>query len=378
MKERTTALNYIYLSRKHAGGKDQVALNLLKGLSEDNLTGDKVIICYDYLTETIKSLAPDIEVIEVKSRPFWEKNELFRMFSVSMFNTFKLRKIVKKNGIKVVHHLSCNTGLRKLPCKSIVLPHDIKAISHRVLANVKVPWYKYLIYKIMYAIDFKKNDVIVAISDTDKAEITEFYPKRANKIKRIYNPIDLPRVTLVDDREYENYFTAINLQFHHKNIITLIKAFELIKDEIPQDLYLMGNVPSRVNYLKEYVQQHKLDDRIHFTGFVSDEERNTRLRNCRLYINPTLYEGFGMTAVEAIINGVPTLVSKIPTNYEVTKGCCYYYEPAEDASALAVAIKDAIADKWTNAQDKSDALQDEYDYRVIASKYDELYKGDNK
>ena len=103
---------------------------------------------------------------------------------------------------------------------------------------------------------------------------------------------------------------AINLQFHHKNVITLIKAFELIKDKTECNLVFIGNVPDRVKYLKEYVTSHNLDDRIIFKGFVEDEERNYLLENCRLYVNPTLYEGFGMTAVEAIILGVPTLVSK--------------------------------------------------------------------
>ena len=37
------ALNYIYLSKSHAGGKDQVGLNLLKGFYENNVTKDMIV-----------------------------------------------------------------------------------------------------------------------------------------------------------------------------------------------------------------------------------------------------------------------------------------------------------------------------------------------
>ena len=154
---------------------------------------------------------------------------------------------------------------------SIVIPHDIKAVSHRVLSSVKVPLYKYWLYKIMYYNDFRLADRIIAISDFDKNDICKYYPKFSKKVIKIYNPINIryiPQKIKVD----KPYICALNIQFHHKNTITLIKAFELIKDKISYDLMLIGNVPERVNYLKEYVYAHKLEERIHFTGFLQEDE----------------------------------------------------------------------------------------------------------
>lgn len=370
MHKRDIALNYIYLSSKHAGGKDQVGINLLKGLQENGDAARICVICYDHSKELISSIAPDAEVISIPSGN--DSSEVVRMARVSMFNTFKLDKILRSRDIKLVYHLSCNTGFTRTHAESVVIPHDIKAIAHPVLAGVKIPLHKYLIYKIMYRADFKTNDHIIAISDTDKSEIEKFYPQFKAKIKRIYNPIDIS----IKEAEEEkgNYIAALNLQFHHKNIITLIKAFELIKDEISEDLILIGNVPDRVKYLKEYVSEHKLQDRIKFTGFVSDEERDRLFRSCRLYVNPTLYEGFGMTAVEAVIQKIPSLISRIPANYEVTKGLAWYYEPPEDEHALAKAIKEALNSNWENPEEKSDELNSTYNYLTIAKEYMEFFE----
>ena len=130
----------------------------------------------------------------------------------------------------------------------------------------------------------------------------------------------------------------------------------------------------RVKYLREYVTEHHLEDRVRFTGFVSDEERDKLFRNCALYVNPTLYEGFGMTAVEAMILKIPTLISKIPTNYEITKGLAWYYEPPEDEQSLADAIKKALSSTWEDADKKSKEISDSYNYINIAREYYDFFE----
>lgn len=368
---KKVALNYIYLSRQHGGGKDQVGMNLLKGFQKNGVAKNMLIICPDYSVDAIKEISCDIQVISVKSPVI--RNELERMVWISFLNTFIIPRIIKKNRIECVFHLCCNTGFRKLQAKSVVLPHDIKAISHRNLPGLHIPFYKYYLYKIMYKTDFKNADNIIAISNTDRQEITKYYPEYKNKVIRIYNPIDIPLPDTIPDTNDRKDIVAINLQFLHKNIITLIRAFELIKDKTDHNLVLIGVIPKRVEFLKKYVLDHNLSDRIKFTGFISENEKNDYLRNCRLYVSPTLYEGFGMVSIEAIITGVPTLLSKIPTNYEVTKGLCDYYEPAEDYNALAKKMLKTIntsnKDDALQALDKSNKLFKEYDYRHVSDLY---------
>lgn len=370
-------LNFTYLSPKHAGGKDQVGLNLLAGFYELKLIEKFVIICFDYSKDTILSIAPNAEVVTI---PFKRtSNELCRMLYLSFVGTFKIPQIIEQHNIDMIFHLSCNNGIKKLKVPSIVIPHDIKAVSHRVLASVKIPLYKYWIYRIMYYIDFMLADRIIAISDFDKADISQYYPKFRNKVVRIYNPINIkfiPQKTRVN----KPYICALNVQFHHKNTITLIKAFERIKDKCSYNLILIGNVPDRVKYLKDYVHEHKLEERICFTGFLPDDEMYKLLANCSLYVNPSLYEGFGMTAIEAMIFEVPVLVSKIPANYEVTQGLCSYYEPVESVEALA----DAILNVLDNIPDddilhmRKNKVDNIYNYVNISKEYYKLFKSVTK
>ena len=197
-----------------------------------------------------------------------------------------------------------------------------------------------------------------------------------DKIVQIYNPIKVHVNDVIPLTPKKGDIVAINLQFHHKNIITLIKAFEMIADCIDRNLVLVGNVPKRVAYLKEYVEQHNLSGRVIFTGFVDGKKKRELLVNSCLYINPSLFEGFGMTAVEAMILKVPTLLSRVSANYEVTKGLCHYYEPADDVEALATAILAFFKEPENGEalEDKSKEMLKMYDYQKIAAQYMELFR----
>lgn len=402
-------LNFIYLSKKHAGGKDQFAINLLSGIYDNGDILKVCVVCFDYLYDIIKRIAPTVEIITIPSKN--ENNELERMVNILKVNTFQIPKIIKEYNISEIFHASCNNGLVKFKVPSVVIPHDIKAISHRVMGNVKISWYKYMLYKLMYNMDFKHADKIIAISNNDESEMKKYFPEYKDKIVQIYNPIKIVQfnksnnsqldktsnnkleakgdlaqsqaemvATLEADTEkfkgkYNKNIVAINLQFHHKNIITLIKAYELIKDKIQCNLILVGNVPKRVEYLKQYVVDNKLEDVVIFTGFINSKEKRRILLDCDLYINPSLFEGFGMTAVEAMILKVPTLLSKVSANYEVTAGLCKYYEPADDVQALANAMLDYFSNPYTQKQldEASAIMKKRYDYRTIATEYMNLF-----
>ncbi len=366
------ALNYIYLSEKHAGGKDQAGLNLLKGFYENGQSGQFFAICFSYSEKILRELAPDMEIISIPGGR--ASNELTRMAKICWTNTFRIPQILRQKKASAVYHLNCNNGLRKMPVPSAAVPYDIKAVAHRVLANVKIPFYKYWLYRILYRMDFSHADRIVAISQVDQKEIGTFYPQYRKKIHKIYIPVDCP-LPEGEAAEKKNIH-ALNLQFHHKNIITLVRAFEKIQGQTDQDLILMGRVPERVQYLKEYVKQHQLEKRVHFTGFLPEEQVQQQMHSSRLYVNPTLYEGFGMTAVEAMIQRVPTLLSGIPTNREVTGGLCRYYEPPEDVDALAQALLDCLQNPPAaeELQKASQYLYERYHYRRISQECGEFLR----
>lgn len=360
----------------HGGGKDQVGYNLLEGFANRGFARDIHIYCLDDVVDQIRAKIPGAEFTTYPGR--YADKDFLRSAYVLYINSFSFRKAVCRDKPDVLFFESSNTGLFRVGViPSIVLPFDIKAVSHRVLGQTRTPLYKHLIYRFMYLRDFRTNDRIIAMCRFDESQIHTFYPFTKGKTSIIHCPIRIQS----DEAFFlptvgTEYITAINLQFHHKNIITLLRAYESIMNAVPQNLMLIGNVPQRVEYLREYVRERPaMRDRVVFAGFVPSEEKDDILRRTALYVNPTLYEGFGMTAVEAMIAGVPCLISDVAANREVTLGRATYYEPADSPDALAKKILEQLENQPSKPfrEESRRLLIEKYHYQRIADEYLQIF-----
>jgi glycosyltransferase involved in cell wall biosynthesis len=356
------------LTRDHDGGKNQVALNLLRGFEKNGVAGSFVIFCIPEMEEVILKLTPNAVVVPIPSRKIWKKT-----ITESWVRTFILPGYLNKYQIGVLLFPAWNTGISRYQIPTVVIPHDIQTKTHKERFSVK----SRLVNAFFCYFDFKLRDRIVAISNFDKQEIVMVYPAYQGKIIQIYNPIFTELFISAGIHRGRNpYITAVNIQHLHKNTITLIKAFDKIKDIIPHDLYLVGRTTAESAHLVSYVNEHALSNRIIFLGFLDDLALAEVLRGSALYVNPSLFEGFGMTAVEAMLSGVPTLVSNVSAVPEVTMGLCNYYEPPDDAGVLADAIKGIILNNEEKDGDYlkiiSTKIEDRYNYVKISSQYFDL------
>ena len=98
---------------------------------------------------------------------------------------------------------------------------------------------------------------------------------------------------------------------HNKCPDMLIKALSLISgDRLDYHLLIAGTgEPSYVNYLKQLVKSLKLNNRVTFTGFVQNEQKNLLLQGADLFVLPSLSENFSIATAEAMAAGKPVIVT---------------------------------------------------------------------
>ncbi|HNX29078.1 MAG TPA: glycosyltransferase family 1 protein [Syntrophomonadaceae bacterium] len=359
-----------FLNTIHSGGKEQVLFNLLKGFQALGKAGDIHVYAYDYSADMLKSLIPDATFTFIPYNKIFLKKMIADLYN----KTFKLSSLVKQQGIDLLFFPYYNTGFKKFEIPTVVLPHDIQAISNPGRFGLKTR----IINGLQYYWDFKLRTRIIAISDYDAREIEKYYPQHQSKIKRIYNPIDTDFSNpAADSPVTQPYICAVNVAYVHKNTLTLIKAYEKIMGKIEHNLLLIGHVNHETKFLKTYVKARHLEDRIQFTGFLDDEELNQVLSRSALFVNPSLFEGFGMTAIEAAIRHVPVLLSAAGASVEVTRSLLNYYEPADDYEVLAEKMLEILQTKPSGS--KLAAIRSEYlacyDYMIISSTYYEFFEG---
>ncbi len=143
-----------------------------------------------------------------------------------------------------------------------------------------------------------------------------------------------------------------------KNLPLLIEAFATAVPSLDDATSLViAGAPHTDNPrvfppLEPLIKEHGLDERVILTGRVSDDERRWLYQAAHAYITPSMYEGFGLTPLEAMACGVPAIIADRTSLPEVVGKAGIAVEPTVDELATAIVAMmtdDALRDRFATA-----------------------------
>ena len=214
----------------------------------------------------------------------------------------------------------------------LVTIHDL-IINHfpDSRATTLPPWQYRLKLKGFKAVIKKavlKAEKIIVPSEFVKQDILNNYPVPQEKISVVYEGyfLEQGQDTLESSRfnVTKPYLLYVGAAYPHKNLNGLVRAFQKLNREKKYQLLLVGRDDYFYQRLKETV---KNDPDIIFTGFVSDSELAGLYQRACLYVFPSLYEGFGLPALEAQAHGLAVVAAKNSSLPELLRESAIYFEP---------------------------------------------------
>lgn len=219
--------------------------------------------------------------------------------------------------------------LKHKSCKTITVIHDLQALHYPdYFSTMKLFWLKFAWKRSLYT-----SDVVVAISNFVKEDIIRHYGLHLkDKIHVIYNPIKVNKNIDYESWQQNSYFYTICSPFKHKNFKTLVYLMKVIRDkypEYPQMLWVSGMKQFPVE-IEEIIKKEKLENNIRLTGYISNEERDRIMANATIFLFPSLFEGFGMPIVEALMIGTPVITTNTTSIPEVSCNKAVYVNQPTD------------------------------------------------
>lgn len=278
-------------------------------------------------------------------------------FTYSMRAYAKLREVLRKEKFDVIHDNQC-LGYGLLFMKHFGIPL-VCTIHHPVTVDRDIDvrsargwwqrfrmvrWYSFLT---MQRYVSRRMDRIVAVS-TKSADDTE----RAFKIPRgkfrvVHNGVDI-KLFERDESVGKKPHSLIVVGGHSplKGLAYLLRAIRQLRDEIELNLTIVGGSPDG-KYSSGLVREYGLQDIVSFTGRISHEELVKKYSSSEVAIVPSLYEGFGFPAAEAMSCQLPVISTTAGALPEVVgpDGEAGLLVPPGDSDALAVAIRRMLADE---------------------------------
>lgn len=253
----------------------------------------------------------------------------------SRWRSYGITELLTERNINVYHGLSNELpfNIANFKGKKIVTIHDLIFLRYPKL----YPFIDAQIYnkKFRHACDVA--DVIIAISEETKRDIQKYYFIPESKIKVIYQSCEdvyyqQPSESTVQQviskfklpAEYLLYVGTIE---ERKNLLTVVKALSKVKD-IP--LVIIGKKKSYFKQVMEYVHKNNLENRILLLEEVSNQELAILYRLAQVFIYPSIFEGFGIPIVEALISRTPVITSKGGCFPEAGGPDSIYIDPTND------------------------------------------------
>jgi len=193
------------------------------------------------------------------------------------------------------------------------------------------------LFKPIIRLSVRRADAVIAVSERTKADIATYIGAvPAKKTTVVYNAAD-DRFTLSTpdavaavkqrfgiDKEYILFTGFLEPR---KNLKRLITAFGKICDRIPHDLVIAGGNGWWFEDLPDTVNAARVKERIRFLGYVPDDCMQALYAGADLFAFVSLYEGFGIAALEALSCGTPVLASNNTALPEVVGDAGVYADP---------------------------------------------------
>ena len=129
------------------------------------------------------------------------------------------------------------------------------------------------------------------------------------------------------------YYYTVSQLIPHKNLDTIIEVMRQIKEQkidLPCRLLISGVNGESREKLERQIAEKGLEQEVTLTGFVDSAERNALYQYCRAFLFPSVFEGFGMPPIEAMLFGTVVITTDRTCIPEVTQGKANYVKDPYD------------------------------------------------
>jgi len=301
---------------------------------------------------------------------------------------FVLPFIFLKENLDLLHVPHFNVPVL-YPKKFLVTVHDLTLLRVKTGRATTLPYFYYLIkhfaFKIVLFSAVKRAQKIFTVTQFVKKDIIDTFGVPENKILLTPNAVSEKFKPSSEEQIFtvlkkynikRPYLFYIGNAHPHKNLERLIQAFQNVAQKHPDlSLVLAGKKYFFYERLEKEVQESPIVSKLNFVGFVADEDLPALYSGAEAFVNPSLYEGFGIQLLESFACGTKVVCSNATSLPEVGKDAAIYFNPVDVvdiANKIMICLEKTDSSKIDLGYARVKAYSWEDSVAVVLQVYDEF------
>jgi glycosyltransferase involved in cell wall biosynthesis len=230
--------------------------------------------------------------------------------------------------------------------KLLVTVYDL---FHLAMPEIVGGLHKRLYARAMFRGVARKADAILAISQFTKNEFLRLVDEGRKDIVVTHLGVRPEAGTQVARPHANPYILFVGNVKPHKNLSALLRAFQKVSNQVPDDLVIVGKKEGFITGDVAVMRgAEEIPGRVYFTGKIDAAMLRAYYQHATAFVFPSLYEGFGLPPLEAMAAGCPVACSRAASLPEVCGDAAYYFDP-NDIAGMALAVQRVITDQALRA-----------------------------
>ena len=199
---------------------------------------------------------------------------------------------------------------------------------------------------------YRLADKTICISEDSRNMLVKKYGISPAKLVVIHPGVDTRRFFPIAGMEkISDSVLFVGRVEKRKGVDFLIRSLPYIVQRIPGVKLYMGGTGKDLPKLKQFIETQHLDKNVKILGFIPDNELNLWYNKVQCVVVPSIFEGFGLTAVESMAAGTSVICTEVDSLRHIVKnGVCGYLVDYGDTTALGQKIVSLLKDKKTQDQ----------------------------
>lgn len=302
----------------------------------------------------------DRSVKEKKTRRFKKRNTIIKYFPFSqysmflpiVYSQFLVTASIAREKLDVFHSPVCYLP-KAYKNPTVITLHDLAVIK-------KPEWFtkgEQADAKTIIPRCLEQTKEIIAVSESTKADVKKIFKIKEDKIEIIPHGIDERFFRKRKPKDISrikkklgisgDYILYLGMLEPRKNILGIIKAFEQLKKQKrgkqyrfkKYQLVLAGQTGEKMKSALNKIKQSKFKKDIITPGYIEPNDIGPLYAGAKIFVFPSLYEGFGLPILEAMAKGVPVITGNGSSMPEVAGGAALLVDPKKTTEIFSAMLK---------------------------------------